>query len=152
LFWRASHRRRPPFSPPAQAEAGRLVYESTCGQCHTPPLLGRKGNPGELPPLSSLSEAYRRFIGPRGFVPPLVGPVFLNRWGSKTAAQLIARFQETAFFFRVDDGNEETTVNIAAWVLQANGAKVGTRPLTRSTDTVVNSVVRPSAGEDTGSQ
>jgi len=78
-----------------QAEAGRIAYENTCGKCHTPRLLGRNGDPGELPPISSLSQAYQKFIGPRGWVPPLAGPAFMSRWGSKTAAQLIARFKET---------------------------------------------------------
>jgi hypothetical protein len=136
-----------PPAPPAiftaaQAEAGRNAYENTCGKRHTPTLPGRKGDPGELPPLSSLSAAYRQFIGSPGFVPPLAGPVFLNRRGSKTAAQLIARFQETVSFFGADAGNDETTVNITAWVLQANGAKPGTRPLTRTTDVIVSSMVR----------
>src|SRR5215468_199918 len=73
----------------AQAEAGRVAYERTCGKCHTPTLMGRKGDPGELPPLSSLPAGYQKFIGPRGFVAPLAGKVFLDRWGAKTAGQLI---------------------------------------------------------------
>jgi mono/diheme cytochrome c family protein len=128
----------------AQAEAGRIAYENTCGKCHTPTLLGRKGAPGELPPIGSLSEDYQKFIGSRGTVPPLAGPVFMSRWGSKTAAQLIARFQVTASdpFFRFEGMNEETTVNITAYVLQVNGATAGTKPLTRTTDAVVNSITR----------
>jgi hypothetical protein len=127
----------------AQAEAGRTAYERTCGQCHTSSLLGRKGE-GELPPISSLSATYQKFIGPRGFVAPLAGKVFLDRWGQKTAAELIARFQET-----VDDPtlnfegmNGETTVNITAYILQVNGAKSGTQPLTRTTDVIVSSITR----------
>jgi S-disulfanyl-L-cysteine oxidoreductase SoxD len=127
---------------PAQAEAGRVAYENTCGKCHTPTLMGRKGDPGELPPVSSLSEFYRKFIGPRGFVPPLAGPVFISRWGSKTAAQLVARFEETVPFFPPEGMDDETTVNITAYVLQVNGAKAGTRPLTRSTEAVVSSITR----------
>jgi hypothetical protein len=126
----------------AQAEAGRLAYENTCGKCHTPTLLGRKGDPGELPPVGSLSKAYQEFIGPRGFVPPLAGPVFLSRWGSKTAAQLIERFQETIPYFPPEGMNDDTTVNITAYVLQVNGATAGTRPLTRTTDAIVSSVTR----------
>ncbi len=126
----------------AQAEAGRVSYENTCGQCHTPRLLGRKGDPGELPPIGSLSEAYRQFIGPRRWVPPLAGPAFISRWGSKTAAQLIARFQETIPYFPPEGMNDETTVNITAYVLQVNGAKAGTRPLTRTTEATVSSITR----------
>ena len=128
----------------AQAEAGRLAFERTCGKCHTNTLMGRKGDPGELPPLSSLSASYQKFIGPRGFVAPLAGKVFLDRWGGKSAAQLIARFQETVDdpYFKFEDMNDETTVNITAYVLQVNGAKAGSEPLTRSTGVIVNSITR----------
>jgi cytochrome c len=138
-----------PPEPPAiftaaQAEAGRIAYENTCGKCHTPSMLGRKGDPGELPPIASLSADYQKFIGSRGTVPPLAGPVFLSRWGSKTAAQVIARFQVTAGdpFFKFEGMDDQTTVNIAAYALQVSGAKAGTRPLTKTTDVVVSSVIR----------
>jgi mono/diheme cytochrome c family protein len=124
----------------AQAEAGRAAYENTCGKCHTSTLLGRKGDPGELPPVSSLSASYREFIGPRGFVAPLTGKTFIDHWGAKTAAQLIARFQETVVSFPPEGMNDETTVNITAYVLQVNGAKAGNRPLTRATDAIVSSI------------
>ena len=128
----------------AQAEAGRLAYERTCGKCHTNTLTGRKGDPGEFPPLSSLSASYQKFIGPRGFVAPLTGKVFIDRWGGRTAAQLIARFQETVDdpYFQFEGMDDETTVNITAYVLQVNGAKAGTRPLTRTTDVIVSSMTR----------
>jgi len=128
----------------AQAQAGRTAYENACGKCHTNTLMGRKGDKNELPPISSLSATWQKFIGPRGFVAPLAGKVFIDRWGGKTAAELIARFQET-----VDDPvlkfvgmNEETTVNITAYVLQVNGATPGTQPLTRQTNVVVRSITR----------
>ena len=128
----------------AQAEAGRQAYERTCGKCHTNTLMGRKGDPGELPPLSSLSASYQKFIGPRGFVAPLTGKVFIDRWGGKTAAELIARFQETVDdpVLKFEGMTDETTVNITAYVLQVNGAKSGAEPLTRKTEIVVNSVTR----------
>ncbi|WP_031494869.1 hypothetical protein [Bryobacter aggregatus] len=128
----------------AQAEAGRVAYDRTCGKCHTNTLLGRKGDNGELPLLSSLSAPYQKFIGPRGLVPPLAGKSFLDRWGEKTAADLIARFQITADdpFFQFEDMKDETTVNITAYVLQVNGAIAGPQPLTRKTSAVVRSVTR----------
>ncbi len=123
----------------AQAEAGRATYERTCGRCHTPALSGRHGDKGELPPIGSLPESYQKFIGPRGFVPPLAGKVFLERWGSKTAAELIARFQITADdpFFQFEGMNADAVVNITAYVLEVNGAKAGTQPLTRTTGAAV---------------
>jgi len=128
----------------AQAEAGRTAYERTCGQCHTSTLLGRKGDPGELPPVSSLPAHWQKFIGPRGFVAPLTGNVFIDRWGGKTAGELIARFQETVDdpVLKVEGMNDETTVNITAYILQVNGGKAGTQPLTRTTDVLVRSITR----------
>ena len=128
----------------AQAEAGRAAYDRTCGKCHTNTLLGRKGDKGELPLISSLSAPYQKFIGARGFVPPLAGKTFIDRWGKKTAAELITRFQVTADdpFFQFEDMKDETTVDITAYVLQANGAKPGLQPLTRMTAVLVSSVTR----------
>jgi hypothetical protein len=128
----------------AQAEAGRRSYDNTCGRCHTYTLMGRKGAEGELPPVSSLSEADQKFIGNPNRVPPLAGEVFLSRWGMKTVAQLIDRFQITVSDpnFKFKDIDDDTTVNITAYVLQVNGAKAGTQPLTRDTGAVVNSIVK----------
>jgi mono/diheme cytochrome c family protein len=128
----------------AQAEAGRVAYENACGKCHTYRLLGRKGEAGELPPLDTLSADYRKFIsGASNPVPPLAGKVFLSRWGNRTAAQLIERFQETASdpFFKFENMTDEAVVNITAYALQVSGAKPGPQPLTRTTDVVVNSLI-----------
>jgi len=38
--------------------------------------------------------------------------------------------------------DDDTTVNITAYVLQVNGAKAGTQELTRATSAVVNSLVQ----------
>lgn len=128
----------------AQAEAGRKSYDNTCGRCHTYSLHGRKGEPGELPPVSSLSEADQKFIGNPNYVPPLAGEAFLKRWGEKTVAQLIERFQVTVGdkSFQFKDIDDDTTVNITAYVLQVNGAKAGAQPLTRATGNIVNSIVK----------
>jgi hypothetical protein len=128
----------------AQAEAGRVAYENTCGKCHTYRLLGRNGTEGELPPVDTLPASYQEFIKKSNRVPPLAGKVFLSRWGQKTAAELIARFQITASdrFFQFQGMNEDTTVNITAYVLQVNGAKAGPQELTRATSAVVNSLVQ----------
>jgi hypothetical protein len=127
----------------AQAEAGRKAYDNSCGKCHTYSLLGRKGAEGELPPVGSLPAAYQEFIGRTNRVPPLAGKVFLSRWGQKTVAELIARFQITAKdpFFQFEDMTDDSVVNITAYALQMSGAKPGTEPLTRTTSVVVNSLV-----------
>jgi len=126
-----------------QAEAGRTAYENSCGKCHTYTLLGRTGEAGELPPVVSLSASYQKFVGTPNRVPPLAGKVFLSRWGQKTAAELIARFQITANdpFFQFEGMDDDTVVNITAYVLKRNGAKPGPQPLTRTTSAVVSSLV-----------
>jgi hypothetical protein len=125
----------------AQAEAGRTAYQNTCGKCHTYTLPGRKGEDGELPPVSSLPAGYQKFIGNPNHVPPLAGKAFLNRWSEKTVAELIARFQITVSdpSFQFDGIDDDTTVNITAYVLQINGAKAGPRQLTTATGEAVNS-------------
>lgn len=126
----------------AQANAGRVAYEKTCGRCHTPTLMGRQGKPEERPAVSSLSSADQQFINTfGGRIPPLAGEAFLQNWGSKTAAQLVARFQEAKFSF--DEAgltDDESIVDITAYVLQVNGAKTGSHRLTRTTDAIVSSV------------
>ena len=127
----------------AQAVAGRVAYEKSCGRCHTLTLMGRQGNPDERPTVSSLSDADRKFIADfNNRVPPLAGKAFLQRWGSKTAAQLVARFQEAKFSFK-EAGltNDEDIVRVTAYVLQVNGAKPGSQALTRETGAAINSVV-----------
>ncbi len=127
----------------AQAEAGRTIYENSCGKCHTYTLLGRKGEDGEHPPVASLSAPYQKFIGNPNHVPPLAGKVFLSRWGQKTAGELIDRFRVTALdpFFQFQGMDDDAVVNITAYVLQVNGAKPGNQPLTKTTAAVVNSIV-----------
>jgi len=127
----------------SQAVKGKLAYDNACGKCHTYSLLGRHGEAGELPPVSSLSAPYQGFIRNSGQVPPLAGKVFLSRWGQKTAAELIQRFQITASdpFFQFEGMDDAAVVNITAYVLQVNGAKAGTQPLTRTTSAIVNSLL-----------
>ena len=127
----------------AQAVAGRVAYEKSCGRCHSLTLMGRQGNPDERPAVSSLSEADQKFIAEyNNRVPPLAGKAFLERWGSKTAAQLVSRFQEAKFSFK-EAGltDDEDIVRITAYVLQVNGAKPGSQALTRETGASINSVV-----------
>ena len=126
-----------------QATAGRVAYEKTCGRCHTLSLMGRQGNPDELPPVNTLSDADRKFIADYADqVPPLAGKAFLQRWGSKTAAQLVDRFQQAKFSFKQAGlTDDEDIVRITAYILQVNGAKAGKQPLTREANAEVNSLM-----------
>jgi mono/diheme cytochrome c family protein len=125
-----------------QAEAGRVAYQKTCFRCHTTTLMGRKGDAGELPPITSLSDADREFIRMYGPVPALAGKDFLARWEDKTLAQVIARIAEGVSAFPPEGMNSETAVEITAYTLQVGGAQAGDRPLTRTTDVTVGSIGR----------
>ena len=147
---------------PAQAEAGRKAYENTCFNCHTPTLLGRKGDPVELPPIGSLPADMQDVIkGAGGRVPPLAGAAFLDRWGSRTTAELAERIEQAVGAFPPEGtiipvpghapaDNDPTSVNIAAYVLQVNGAKAGTQPLTRTTQVIVRSITTDPARQTAG--
>jgi len=76
----------------AQARAGKIAYESSCGLCHRFNMMGRTGAPGELPDVNSLPENMIKTIDQNGEqVPPLVGPRFMAHWGAKTTEEYVAR-------------------------------------------------------------
>ena len=127
----------------AQAEAGRAAYENSCGRCHTYTLLGRNGAEGELPPLESLPEPYLKFIGPRKHVPALIGKDFVGKYGQKTLTEMFTLFRGAADTTPVSElhMNDDTLVNITAYILRSNGAKPGNQPLTAKTSALFNSVV-----------
>jgi hypothetical protein len=126
---------RPAVYTTQQAEAGRREIKANsfgvCTDCHTTALTGRNGDPGELPPLSSLSEDNQKLINNyRGIVPPIAGPKFLSRWASRSTKDLNKEFQERF----APPLSEETRLNIIAYMLQTSGALPGSQPLTMSTD------------------
>ena len=87
-----------------QAEAGRATYQARCSTCHAVDLGG--------------SEA-----------PQLAGSNFQSRWGTRAARELVTYIQEA-----MPPGNvrldEATSVNLAAFILAANGAAPGNQALT----------------------
>ena len=127
----------------AQAEAGRTAYENSCGRCHTYSLRGRKGEEGELPPVTSLPAPYLKFIGTPIHVPALTGKDFVGKYGQKTVTDLFSLFRGAADTTPVSElhMSDETLVNITAYILQMNGAKPGNQPLTSTTSTVFHSIV-----------
>jgi mono/diheme cytochrome c family protein len=133
----------------AQAAAGRSGYEETCGKCHTPSLGGRKGDPSELPALSTLPADWQKVVQDAGGrVPPLAGADFMAIWGSRTTKDLSKRINEaTLGGFPPKGANAETALDIAAYVLQANGARAGTQPLTAETAVPVQSVAGTVSGD-----
>jgi len=126
-----------PSQPPGvftsqQAALGRAAYEETCGKCHTPTLSGRTGDPGELPALTTLPADWQKVVQDAGGrVPPLVGAKFMAVWGSRTTQDLSQRIKEaTLGGFPPKGATAETALDIAAYVLQSNGARAGSQPLT----------------------
>jgi cytochrome c len=133
----------------AQAEAGRKAYENACGKCHTSTLLGRRGDPGELPLVGSLPASMQEVAS--GIVPPLAGPDFFERWGSRATADLTGRISQAAGAFPPEGTNipvpghapaesDPASVRIAAYVLQVNGARARTQALTEDTADTVRSM------------
>lgn len=131
---------RPAVYTLEQAEAGRLALKTNsfgvCTDCHTTGLTGRNGEPGELPPVNSLSEDAQQTIKVYGKVPALVGPEFRKRWAGRTTKDLTREFQE-----RFGKLEEETRLNLIAYILQGNGALSGTQPLTAATDVQIRNLV-----------
>jgi mono/diheme cytochrome c family protein len=132
----------------AQADAGRTAYRTTCVKCHTESLTGRKGNPGEMPPLGSLPDDMQKVVANMGGkVPPLAGAAFMARWGGRTTKDLSTRIQEAVGGFPPEGANEETSRNLTAYILEVNGAKPGTEALTAATAVVIRSMVAETASQ-----
>jgi cytochrome c553 len=124
----------------AQADAGtREVQTNTfgvCSDCHGTTLAGRTGEPGELPPLSSLPAEYRQLIeGNGGRVPSLVGSAFVARWAKRSTRDLTKEFEE-----RFGDVSEQTRLNLIAYFLRSSGARPGPEPLTMTTDVTIGAL------------
>jgi alcohol dehydrogenase (cytochrome c) len=99
-----------------QAEAGRSAYMESCAGCHLADLAGR-------------NEA-----------PPLAGSSFMEAWGKRSTHDLLALVQSTMPPDRPGMLSQETYVDLVAWILQANGAAVGDKPLTSSSTVAIRSV------------
>jgi PQQ-dependent dehydrogenase (methanol/ethanol family) len=97
-----------------QATAGRAAYQVNCASCHAADLSGREG-------------------------PQLAGSNFFARWGDRSPVALINFMQST-----MPPGGaslpEETYINLAAFILDANSARPGDRPLTADSSAPIRSV------------
>ena len=101
-----------------QAAAGAASYRLHCAGCH-------------LPDLAGLNEAR-----------PLRGAAFMNTWNERTAGQLIAYMSVAMPLPPGVPGSlgEATYVNLAAFLLRANGAEPSDVELTTASTTVIGSV------------
>ena len=102
-----------------QAGAGRTVYQAQCAGCHLADLKGS----GDAAPLS--------------------GTEFMDAWGRRSTRELLSFMQLTMPPTRAGGLSQEEYVNIAAFILQSNGAPAGTAALGTTTpamDVAINSV------------
>jgi mono/diheme cytochrome c family protein len=114
----------------AQARAGKVAYESSCGLCHRFNMQGRTGAPGELPAVNSLPENMIKAIDQNGEqVPPLIGPRFMAHWGAKSTKEYVARVATAIQGFPPKNLGNDTALQLSAYFLQMNGAKPGKTPL-----------------------
>ena len=111
-----------------QAEAGRAAYQAECSGCHAADLGGNEG-------------------------PQLAGSNFVASWGSRTARDLISYIQSSMPPGDPGSLGEEASVNLAAFILAANGA-VSAQPLTASSAFPIRSVAtgRPVIAFQAGGQ
>jgi cytochrome c len=105
-----------PFTQ-TQSDAGRKIYAESCASCHGDNLEG-KGAPA----LTGKDFATSTFAG-------------------RTTAQLFTFIQDTMPFCEGRSLATDVYVNVQAFILQANGAKPGTTPLTPTTGVKVGDII-----------
>ncbi len=99
-----------------QADAGRTAYQTSCSGCHAADLSGI----GNALPLSGLP--------------------FTSSWGNRTVGDLVG-FMEGAMPPNNPGGlGEQNYLNIAAFILQSNGARAGNQALTGKSAVAIRSV------------
>jgi mono/diheme cytochrome c family protein len=108
----------------AEAEQGRIAFESRCALCHQYNLTGRvPGNfRNESPDINLLSESDLKFLdGSGGAVPPLVGDRFFGKQQGKTLAEFSASVSGAANTFPPKNTVVPLTYfQVAAYVLYRN--------------------------------
>jgi mono/diheme cytochrome c family protein len=119
----------------AQARAGKVAYESSCGLCHRAALQGRTGAPGELPDVNTLPAKMLETIDQSGGqVPPLAGAVFMAKWGAKSTKEFTQRVANAVSGFPPKGKDEDTYLLLTAYFLRMNGGRAGGTALTAQTD------------------
>ena len=115
--WPANSRRRRRYSPRRRPPPARQRIRRNCATCHQPDLRGQ------------------------GTAPPLAGPEFIGAWGSRTTSDLLSFIQLTMPPASPGALSADIYANIAAFILQSNGARAGNQPLTRErTSVAINTV------------
>lgn len=113
----------------AEADRGRVLFDSHCAFCHQTNLTGRQpGNSdNESPSFSVLSATDVAFVdNAGGVVPPLIGPQFFDKYNNKKTFVEFSSFVSGAANSFPPAGKIEmpqTFLEIAAYVLFRNCAK-----------------------------
>ncbi len=114
----------------AQADAGRAAYQASCAGCHGADLGGR-------------NDASQ-----------LAGSLFMGSWSNRTTADLVGFMQGAMPPGNAGGLGEATYLDIAAFILDSNGARPGAQPLTAVTKVSIGSIatgrVRPQAAAAAG--
>ncbi len=92
-----------------QAEAGRDAYTASCASCHQADLSGS------------------------GNAAPLAGSLFMGGWGNRTTADLVSFMQGAMPPTNPGGLTDAAYLDIAAYILQYNGARPGNQALTATT-------------------
>ena len=116
-----------PFTA-TQAGSGRTTYQERCSSCHLQNLQGS------------------------GDAPPLAGVGFISSWGSRKTSDLIAFIQSTMPPSANGSLGEQAYVNIAAYILQSNGAQAGNEALTTASGETIRSIATGAAAAAVGVQ
>src|SRR3984893_16562934 len=112
-----------------QAEAGRALFQTRCASCHATDLGGGEG-------------------------PQLAGTNFIVGWGTRTPRELISTIRTSMPPANPGSLDEAASVNLAAFILAANGAAPGNQALTAASTFTIRSVAtgRPAIALQAGGQ
>src|SRR6188768_2656760 len=109
-----------PFTA-AQATAGNTAYQANCAVCHAADLSGGGG--------------------------PTLSGSFAGGWANRTTRDLISLMQNTMPPNGPGALPEPDYVNIAAYILQFNGATPGTQAMTAQTSVQIGTFLRPGGAQ-----
>lgn len=119
-----------PFTA-AQATAGKALYDANCATCHQPDLRGQST------------------------APALAGSEFIGGWGQRTTRDLVTFIQLTMPPASPGSLGNDGSANVAAYILQFNGARAGTQTLTDNTRVPIGAIatgVAAAGGQQGGAQ
>ena len=98
-----------------QAEAGRALFQARCASCHATDLGGGEG-------------------------PQLAGSNFIVGWGTRTPRELVTTIRTSMPPANPGSLDEAASINLAAFILAANGAAPGNQALTAASTFTIRSV------------